>query len=192
MFVGGILVGAAIHGPKPLVLAQPAATVEAPKWDLGDRWTYQRGKNEFTLTVVGTSGGYVVRQTGSNTGTFHYDSDLSSKDVHFGQFQFPLKVGKEWTNPLEGIALNGQPAKWNTKRKVEGMESVTVPAGTFDAVRMSARECNLTYGDCGDYVIWYAPKAKQVAKITWTNANYWPGFVKGLNQVLVSYEVHSP
>jgi hypothetical protein len=191
-FVGGILVGAAVHGPAPRVLAQPAA-VEAPKWDLGDRWTWQRGSDEIIVTVAGTTGGYAVQEKiGSSTSMYHYASDFSSADVHFSQFQFPLTLGKAWMYRIEGTASNGQPAKWNISRKVEGMESVTVPAGTFDVVRISGRHCNVAKGNCGDFVVWYAPKAKNAARIITANADYWPGSLRGFNQVLVSYEVHNP
>ena len=86
----------------------------------------------------------------------------------------------------------GQPAKFDVKRKVEGLESVTVPAGTFDAVRISGNHCNLTHGGCGGFIVWYALKAKYVAKITWASSRYWPGSLQGQDQVLLSYEVHSP
>ena len=193
-FVGGMLINAAVYGPSRQVLAQPATTVEAPKWDLGDRWTWQRGKDEITWTIVGTAGGYAVQQKfGSDTSTVHLALDFSSKDVHFAQVQFPLTPGKEWTNTVEGIGpISKQPTKWNVKRKVEGMESVTVPAGAFDAVRISGHHCNLANGYCGDFMAWYAPKAKQVAKIMWPNSDYWLASQRGASQVLVSYELHNP
>ncbi len=192
-FIAGVLIAAELHGISPRALAQQAILFEAPKWDLGDRWTWQLGKDEITLTVLGTSGGYAVQQkAGSEVGTYHFALDFSSKDFHYLPVQFPLTVGKEWMYTLEG-KYSGRPATWNIKRKVEGMDSITVPAGTFDAVRISGHHCNITSGGyCGDFVAWYAPKTKQVAKVTWTSSDYWPQIRRGLSQLLVSYELRNP
>ena len=171
--VGGILVGVALHGASTRISAQQA-TVEAPKWDLGDHWTWQRGNGEITATVVGTSGGYAVQvKSGTGTSMVHYTFDLSSTDTPFINYQFPLSVAKEWTYTLEGTYAGS-------------------PAIAFDTVRVSGHHCNITRGYCGDFVTWYAPKAKQAVRTTWTSSKYWPVDLNGLNQVLVSYELHNP
>jgi len=191
LLVNGMLIASGIPGPAHRVSGQQPIGVEAPKWDLGDRWTWQRGNDQITWTVVGTSGGYAVQsKSGSDTSTTHLGLDFSSREVHFVQLQFPLTVGKEWIYSIEGVTPGGRAVKWDIKRKVEAMESIAVPAGTFDAVRVSGHHCVGAY--CGDFVAWYAPKAKQVAKITWSNADYWFGSQRGLSQVLVSYELHTP
>jgi hypothetical protein len=72
------------------------------------------------------------------------------------------------------------------------MESVTVPAGTFDAVRISGHHCNPTNGRCGDFVVWYAPMVRNVVKVTWSGTDYWSPRLRGTTQALTSYQVSNP
>jgi uncharacterized protein DUF3108 len=102
---------------------------------------------------VGTTNGYAMRvEVGADTRVLHYNADFSSPDVHFNQFQFPFTVGKTWSYEVNGT-YNGRAMKWMVQRKVEAMESVTIPAGSFDAVRISGHHCNTTESGCGDFVV---------------------------------------
>jgi hypothetical protein len=93
-----------------------------------------------------------------------------------------MSIGKEWAYIVEGT-YSGRAVKWKIDRKVEAMESVTVPAGTFDALRIPGHDCNLTLGGCGDFIVWYAPKVKNFAKIIWTSDRFWPPDLRGASQV---------
>jgi hypothetical protein len=142
---------------------------------------------------MGVTGGYAVQVTTSSTTIIaHFETDLSSPsgDDQYLALQFPLTVGKAWSYTIAGTYA-GQAMRWTITRKVEDTESVTVPAGTFDTLRIAGRHCN-NYGGCGNYVSWYAPKARQTVKITWNDATYWPARVKGLTQALLSYQLNNP
>jgi hypothetical protein len=187
-----VVLGTRIAADGVRVFAQQGAiSIDAPAWRLGDQWTWQRGKDQVSSTLVGTTGDYTFRvQIGSDTSMSHYSLDFSSRDAHFTQFQFPLTAGKEWSYVIDGT-FNGRAFTWVVHRKVEAIESTTVPAGTFDAVRISGHHCNVTVGGCGDFVVWYAPQVRQAAKITW-DTSYWPPSLRGLTQVLVSYQLSNP
>lgn len=190
----GLLISALVGGASSRTAAQPAVSLEAPKWDIGDRWTWQLGKDTITSVVIGVTGGYVTQEKGddpSDNRTLHFGPDLSSTDTHIEQFQFPMVVGKTWAYIVEST-YSGRPTKFKIDRKVEAMDSLTVPAGTFDALRITGHDCNLTTGGCGDFIVWYASKAKNFAKIAWGKDRFWGKDLNGASQVLISYELHNP
>jgi len=190
---GFLLIGLIVGGVVPRIAAQTAATtLEAPKWTMGDHWTWRRGGDVVTATVVDASAGYLVMEKdGADASFYHYAPDLSSTDSHFTQLQFPMSVGDEWRYTIERPDKK-QSAKWIIGRRVEAMDSVTIPAGTFDTFRVAGRHCNVALNVCGDFVAWYAPQVKNVVKITWTASNYWPPDLRGMSQVLLSYGVRAP
>lgn len=187
-----VVVGAGVADVAVPVSAQQATSIDAPVWSLGDHWTWQFGKDQISNTVAGTTGGYAVRyESGSDTSMTHYNADFSSPDAAYLQYQFPLTIGKTWSYEIEGT-YNGRAVKWVVQRKVEAMETVTVPAGTFDAVRISGHHCNTTLGGCADFIVWYAPKVKNAVKASWSASRYWPLSRRGVTQVLVSYQFGNP
>lgn len=188
-----MMLGTGVVQDVTSVSAQQVTSIDAPVWSLGDHWTWQRGKDQVSNTVVGTSSGYAVRyESGADVSMNHYNPDFSSPDVHFLQYQFPLTIGKTWSYMVSGT-YNGRAYTWRIERKVEAMESVTVPAGTFDSVRISGHHCNTSDGYCGDFVVWYAPKVRNAVKITWKVASrYWPPSQNGISQMLLSYQLANP
>ena len=96
----------------------------------------------------------------------------------------------------------------------EGVVSITVPGGTFEAVRIFGRSHSLggigspypgvatglqfegpggaiAAPDRGDFVVWYAPQVKQVVRITWQGRGFWPVQYEGASLLLVSYKLHN-
>ena len=71
-----------------------------------------------------------------------------------------------------------------TTSTVEAYEPVSVPAGTFDAFRVKGKQCNTTKNVCGDFLIWYAPRARMYVKISWAEARYWGNFSKKSTELL--------
>jgi hypothetical protein len=90
--------------------------------------------------------------------------------------------------------------------------SITVPGGTFEAVRIFGRAqvagaaigspypgagpypgaTNAVMNASGDFVIWYAPQVKQVVRITWRGRRFWPAQYENESLLLVSYKLHNP
>jgi len=137
------------------------------------------------------------------------------------ELQFPLALGKAWTSTKRVIAPAGSLPRSTSSggevtRITEGVVSITVPGGTFEAVRIFGRSHPLDPSKgspyagpakgmpsvtspgnplpaySGDFVTWYAPRVKQVVRITWRGLRFWPAQYEGASLVLVSYKLHNP
>ena len=225
--VGAILAGSAAHGMAPQALAQQTIALGAPKWDVGDQWTWQIGNDQITWTVLSAGGEYAVQEKSAReTGVFHVAADFSSTSAssayflpQFYEMQFPLALGKAWTSTKRVVGAVGSPAagvEVEVTRITEGVVSITVPGGTFEAVRIFGRSHPLDPSKgspyagsakgmpsvtspgnplpaySGDFVTWYAPRVKQVVRITWRGLRFWPAQYEGASLVLVSYKLHNP
>jgi hypothetical protein len=199
----------------PQVLAQQTIALGAPKWDVGDQWTWQIGNDQITWTVLSASGEYVVQEKSAReSGIFHVAADFSSTSApsayflpQFYELQFPLALGKAWTYTKRVAAWSyAAGADVEVTRITEGVVSITVPGGTFEAVRIFGRSHVLgirvnpggldtrapTLNPSGDFVIWYAPQVKQVVRITWRGRLFWPAQYGNESLLLVSYKLHNP
>ena len=227
--VGAILASWVAHGMAPQVLAQETIALGAPKWDVGDQWVWQIGNDQITWTVLSASGEYVVQEKSAREkGVFRVAADFSSTSApsayflpQFYELQFPLALGKAWTSTKRVVGAVGSPAagvEVEVTRIPEGVVSITVPGGTFDAVRIYGRSHVLgpttvgapiamgspypgvagagNYSEpvllSGDFFIWYAPQVKQVVKITWRGRRFWPAQYDNASLLLVSYKLHNP
>ena len=222
--VGAILVSWAPHGMAPQVLAQETIALGAPKWDVGDQWTWQIGNDQITWTVLSASGEYVVQEKSAReSGIFHVAADFSSISAssayflpQFYELRFPLALGKAWTSTKRVATVGSINSAGDVEvtRITEGVVSITVPGGTFEAVRIFGRSHVLGGGtespypdasrtpvpaapfpvmaNSGDFVTWYAPQVKQVVRITWRGLRFWPAQYEGASLVLVSYKLHNP
>jgi hypothetical protein len=212
--VGVLLVGTASPGTAPHALAQQTIALEAPKWDVGDQWAWQlEGGDQVTWTVLDAGGEYtVLEKSARESGTFHVSADFSSTREsslyflpQFYRLQFPLTLGKAWTYTLRRFyGISGDVLELEVTRVVQGVVSITVPAGTFDAIRIYGRERNVNQGlpsapgfvygivTAAGFMVWYAPKVKQVVKITWQGLGAWDFQYRGTSLNLVSYKLHNP
>ena len=227
--VGAILVSSAAPGMAPQALAQQKIALEAPKWDVGDQWTWQIGNDQITWTVLSAGGEYAVQEKSAReTGIFHVAADFSSTSASstyflpsFFELQFPLALGKSWTYTKRVGNTNPSSPKTSlttstveVTRITEGVVSITVPGGTFEAVRIFGRSHVLGGGtespypdvsrtpvpaapfpvmaNSGDFVTWYAPQVKQVVRITWRGRRFWPAQYESASLLLVSYKLHNP
>ena len=152
LLVSGVVIATGVLGlaaPAPHVYGQEATTLDAPKWDVGDQWTWQHGTDRIIWTVQGAAGGYTVQSKSAlATRMIHIGLDFSSTDLqnillHDMSLRFPLTPGKKWTYEIAGVATNGVYRRWTVDRKVERLESITVPAGTFDSVRIVGHQCTV-------------------------------------------------
>ena len=182
----GLLVGCAQTGGPGGGGGGPA--VAAPSLKVGDRWTYHgtdgyrvpvkweethevvaASPQGITVLVTGT-GGVEFRRTeqwsapGVVTVGAVYEYETSRFDPALIRYQFPLTPGQVWTQELRNLDKPPNPLGAIRRHvSVDGYESVTTPAGTFNAIKMRilmqmddatfyryATQCN--------YVVWYAPE----------------------------------
>jgi hypothetical protein len=175
----------------------PPAKVDRPDIKVGDSWTYNRidgntKVKEFStvvsVTAVDDKG---IQLESKRTDTGAVETTVRNKDFNklttnlpprkttFGpyhpEFSFPLEVGKTWEQTV--TTTRSDQADWKTtaplKAKIVGWERVTVPAGTFNALKI---EINGLYdgldprgrwnGTIAE-TIWYVPELKGPAKWTY-------------------------
>jgi hypothetical protein len=197
-FLGGLLVLPVLAGCGSPVLRdaaiQPAsavgmpAQVPAPALRAGDRWAYtQRDaltglvSNQAQIRIAAVTGeGYRVVEEWQKGGTVSalYDPELNPMRTYnlsfqpaFPRFSFPLAVGKSW----QGSVLKrdvpaqryGNVREW-VRATVRGWERVTVPAGTFTALRI---DIAVDWSDLdaaglrgtSRETVWYVPEVRGAA-----------------------------
>jgi hypothetical protein len=175
--------------------AQEAAqkTVERPSLAVGDQWTMRKvdlwtrrevGRTRWEVAQVGDTEATLVQSvvaTGTTaaeppqrkavdarTWTFA-DSNRNGNSV---ELAFPLMVGKKWTSEFKTAHASSTSHLIPHSRSahVEGWESVTVPAGTFMAMRISYVDrimLSITDATFPAYIhetVWYVPSVKWYVK----------------------------
>lgn len=169
--------------------------IPAPALKVGDSWTYEikdgynrllkdRVRQDLTeikdqsleIRVVGQSGAEQDRQVYSSQWNWVSSPLLGNNrrnfDPPYAAFAFPLEVGKSWTeqSTVED-PVSGKKNIIKVYGKVMGWEKIKVPAGEFDALKVTRR----VYMDDREWwrsgtkiyeVDWYAPAARQVVKRT--------------------------
>ena len=149
-----------------------AVLYERPTWLVGETFRLvQADVNAATFTVekvtddaywVRGPGGLVMRRT-LDFGTLgEWDGDqpvrtLTPVDI---RFHWPLWVGKQWRCEFVDQARGGRPLRVEAIYRVEELDTVTVYAGTFEALRIE-RTLKLLDGApevlARTQLIWYAP-----------------------------------
>lgn len=148
-----------------LLLSTPvlaaAQSADAPVIKSGDQWTYQTTietgpsgwkQTHDTFTVVRTTASniyFTVQAKGAPTGPIEVIAgadwsrirNVDGKETTVNRpLAFPLQPGKSWDvsftehNPNKAHTLE----QWDTHYKVMGYESVEVPAGKFNAIKIEA------------------------------------------------------
>ena len=164
---------------NPAAAGADALVVPAPPvWTTGDRWRFQsisaggrrttytqRVDREETLDGVA----YYVIKTGTRE-TFYRKSDLAlSHDTVRGEldtrrtpprlyFIWPLTVGATWEQTYHFERLSNKHSYDSSYAAgVEGEETVTVPAGTFRALKIVNRDASKK---SVIWELWYAPDVR--------------------------------
>jgi hypothetical protein len=178
--------------PKPAPAAGTASAAKGIDLPAGKRWTYavrlepEVWKNaELVYRSSTGQAGMVIdtdfRHAGGNTsfrlGTYaaghasHGNVRFPGFFMHGAYLEFPLEAGKRfsWTYPWQQTDNRVRADRIRRFDAVVGpTETVSVPAGRFDAVRV---DITLSYVDAGrvfatvNEVLWYAPAARQIVKL---------------------------
>ena len=177
---------------------QCPSPIETPVLHAGDTWTYRNEDGRrWRQTYDKVTEDGLVRGRGPKANVeYYYDHTHTLRKVWSkGQWvtaptpdfwdigkpilQFPLTPGSGWvyTTP----ASDDYGMTFVRRHTVVGCEQVTVPAGTFVAVRIdvSQIQSNRPANAAMDWSLWYAPAVKSFVKRTGGRATFWtpmPGF----------------
>lgn len=165
--------------PSGLPKSAPELRVEVPpEWRPGDRWVYrwrsaeQSGDRIVEVVEIRSMGGvryYVARSDNVHeywTPELHWAALVRDTKVEARMlppepwFVWPLEVGRRWTH--SGVFEDREGRRESTHQfQVEAAETVEVPAGRFDTLRV-VRETTTLHFDR----YWYAPEVGSYVK--WT------------------------
>lgn len=173
-------------------LAQSPARADRPEVKVGDTWVYRNTdvftgeKREISFSVTAVDPARIVTESGiSTSGAWTFTRDWNPVERKAGDvvanslkpywpfLQFPLEVGKSWETAFENevtVPSGLRHAKWQWKARVVAAEAVTVPAGTFQTLKVEAngtfasREGLRSWTGSHKDTVWYAPDVKRVVK----------------------------
>jgi hypothetical protein len=200
---------------KPAAAANEAdlakKSYEAPLWNIGSRWTY-RGKTGKTWTdeVTEWKDDLFVIKAGETQDRQGFErKSLNCPFVLEGSgkrvkntgslrnaLDFPLSVGKGWKDRTSGThrgKFDNYDVSYFTECKVQGVEKVETPAGTFPSykIRCLQREMGILQIEgrpgSGTVYYWYSPEVKNWVKREFDQSGHWPDSFQ--NAVLASYEL---
>ena len=211
--------GPAAQEPARLALSAPRSAkisgggAMVPK--AGDNWVYKLTdrdysivrERKYTFRVESVSDTSIQVRTGSRT-WFRYTHDWNLMantpgdgierrfDPPVPIFSFPLEPGKTWQGKYRNSRGDGRVFDNDRSVTVEGWEEVTVPAGTFKALKVSS----LTYyrrvdggGSGGGRIVfnyWYAPEVGRPVRIEDVNIGNNGVVQQDFTSELVSYKRH--
>lgn len=176
-------------GPRAKPAISVGGAVERPDVRPGDWWTYRvtdllnRTTRSSTLETTAVTASRIEtsrkagdRATADQGVIEEWDRDwnlLRAADVRFTPlyptFRFPLEKDKSWSGSVSWSG-SGVTTKHDLKMRVAGWERVTVPAGTFDAIRVNVSGYIHTTTGSGfgqgtiKDTMWYAPAVRQIVK----------------------------
>jgi hypothetical protein len=171
----------------------PAA--EAPTYHVGDRWTYraqdgfrvlERWEEVHTITAVGADGiAARITQNGPTRNIARaelwpapglvkvgavYENQTRRFATPLERYRFPLAAGGSWSQFVDTYdETAGKAGQINHYVRVLRWETVTTPAGTFDAIVMQVLmrlddEQFWRYATDCNYLVWYAPAVRGVVR----------------------------
>ena len=186
--------------------------VPAPKYQVGEKWTWRDEKgNERTREVVGFEGDLAAikwsnpRSQPDREGTLFFDSDWVIRKAlrpdgsvitqqgagiytTVGQrlLDFPLQVGKTWERSYLAQPRTGTLQPYLHRYRVISCEEIAVPAGKFSALKVELENHNIRSGRSGVVYNWFSPEAKNYIKSQIVPSRYWGGDV--LDYELIKFE----
>lgn len=159
--------------------SQDLAQVERPAPRVGDTWIYvaleplskvELRIDEVTVTDVSDAQLQLTGKAGTLT---VYDKNWALTQLRnrkysppFQILSFPMQAGKTWEHSNSYIHERCGNTTSELKNEVVGWEDVTVPAGSFRALRIDSN--GFWHSICGTgllaYKYWYVPKVKALVK----------------------------
>lgn len=188
--------------PRASASLSDTKSVASPTLNAGDIWVDRiRGQDrEFRIVSKRDDGTYEVSFWGTQMITdknlnliidrslTEEGSPPSKADSPRMWFAFPLYAGKSWKQTYHWQSLESSPTVGTTEMvgNVVGWERVTVPGGTFDALRVEVSNRSWGKGSMHDEMkltYWYAPEVKRFVKFDYQST--WEGIVEA---ELVAYK----
>jgi hypothetical protein len=173
----------------PVVFASVAfgqVPVERPELSVGDRWSYverdvvPRQESKSTREIESRQeSAYVVRDSNEDVKgvsartrrlSLHLNRlrTINGQTSDSGWFQFPLVPGKKYGAKELWVNSAGDSGYDDMTYAVVGTEKVTVPAGTFDTVKVEGEgrwyNTSVNRSDKKTVTLWYAPEAKAMIR----------------------------
>jgi len=162
---------------------------QAPIMVVGDTWVYSglsrtHGTDTFVCKVIETKpdGSYVVEIEGEKerrTFLRYYNNqgqllklidkgsrmEMTVPVPPLMEVSFPLFVGKKWSSEKTYLmGRDGEFYHFQFTYIVKAYETVTTPAGSFQAFRLLRKHRNLDKGLSGTREFWYSPEVKAIVK----------------------------
>ncbi|MBI5852132.1 MAG: hypothetical protein HZB39_14050 [Planctomycetes bacterium] len=157
-----------------------AATFARPEWKVGDRFVYRHGGEQRVAVRVVAVDEREIALVDEVLGIrnvvdrdFGYlrleepDGGIVTRwDPVDARFSWPLWAGKRWACRYVLREHGGAELPVLAEYHCDALESVTVPAGSFEALRIWRRSRPLLEGDWLDRcdLFWYAPAIGQVVR----------------------------
>lgn len=171
----------------------------APVWVVGNRWVYRCSdgyrdpvvwQETHEVTAIDATG-IAVRVTGQGgvnfqrmellvspgvvkSGAVYNPDETRNFEAPMVRFEFPLNSGARWSQRLHNLnGANQLVSTISREVSVGGYESVTVPAGTFNAMTMrtimTVDDNNpFQFPTQADYMTWWSAAAGNVVRKTKT------------------------
>jgi hypothetical protein len=195
------------------------ASIPAPDIQVGDSWTYDsidgyKNVREFTIESRAAEVGadrivFEWKRTDERaSGSWIVNRDLdwierrstsgsNVADPFYPSLSFPLSVGKKWSQKVKFVARYEQEktVEADLEGRVIGWEKVTVPAGTFDALKIEVSgpykgySGNFNWKGLMRDVIWYAPEVKRPVRTQYEDTANLHGYYRDY-QDLAAYKLH--
>jgi len=172
--------GVALLAAATLAFAQGA---DKPVYKVGDKWVFKQSDGSANstewsreITAVAT-GALTVRFENGTTNEFDEMMNFTQGGVQNVRLlvRYPLKVGDSWSF-VRKAGQNGQ-GEERGEAKVVKIESITVPAGTFECYRIDAKaQFTLrTYNEQREWARWYCPTVKWIVREDLETNTFRPG-----------------
>jgi hypothetical protein len=200
--LGIFFVNCATEQKATLPTAISQEKCDAPIWNVGDYWRYRYSDMkewQYTVERIEEDSYVVDDYYGSYKNCFdrktlrllaHIDHKGDKKAVYSPWYiDFPIYVGKKWKKMFTSPPSRGSSVDINylNEYKVISHEDVTVPAGTFKAIKIELKQTN--YGGkfaFGKAYYWYSPEIKYIIRIEYEDIPYWIG---SRNSALIKFEL---
>ena len=177
--------------------SKPGGIVERPDVRSGEIWkyritdTYTRLAREVTIEVTSVTPDRIHARSSrsadsATTGIWDRDWNQLAEGAiaykpFYPWFRFPLQEGGQWSGTVQFETVSGV-MRHQVSARVAGWERITVPAGTYDAVRivmrgtLSETQTKNYYAANGPVsnVIWYAPAVRRFVRMDISHSDMTP------------------